>query len=231
MNDALTHLLLIGRLDIDLVRPVPDQVLDRLSPARREKAVRMKVPAAAWRIAAGSLLVNEGVRLLDFEPQVLDYDERGKPVFKAGCGLEVSLSHAGRFVTALLSSAPCGVDVEKIRPLDVKAGRHIFSVQEMQCVASLSGDMQRQRFFEIWALKESLAKWQGTGISGTLREGTFTRSEDRWTLAHPAAQLDAQIIPVDPEYVVAALTAGPGLKQIRYDFDYQEDMLIIREPA
>ncbi len=224
-KESNRHLLIVGFLAFDPGLPVPSAVLDRLSPARREKAARMKLPAAAWRIAAGSTLAEYGLRLLNSEPSNLVYDALGKPVLEPGCGLHVSLSHAGSYVTVLLSPSPCGVDVEKIRPIDVKAGRHIFSEAEMAFIAGLEVDVRLSRFFEIWALKESLAKWQGTGISKTLREGTFILNETGWSLHHPSAVLDAHIIPEDNNYVLAALTAGNELRIERFTVDLVDNHL------
>lgn len=162
--------------------PLPDSVLNGLSVARREKAAGMKKPLSAWRIAAGcraarSLLVQAGAPPGDSE--FLSYDDKGKPLFDPPNGLHISFSHAGSFVVAVLSDRPCGVDIEKNRRIDPRVGRHIFSPSDMEGVLTGPEDEQTERFFKTWAIKESVSKWLGTGISAELRAFSIRwKSED-----------------------------------------------------
>lgn len=222
-----------ARLQFDLAVSFTDAQAERLSPARRAKAQRMRHAAGAWRIAAGSALVQALLAQAGIEPAAttLGYEANGKPVLEPACGLHISLSHAGNTVAAMLSSKPCGVDVERKRAIDVRAGRHIMSAEEMAHVQALNGDAQLNRFFELWALKESLAKWQGTGISGSLRNGTFHLVDGAWRLEHPeAAYLYPLVSWLDDHYVLASVSEGPLTGRFSGELELKSEGLLVFRP-
>ena len=109
----------------------------------------------AASLAAWSLLA-EGLRRLSLEalPEVR-FDPGGKPVF-VNRPLCFSLSHSGNLAAVLISDAPCGVDVEQLRP-EVAERLH------ERCMS----DAERARncdFFELWTKKECIAKLDGRGL-------------------------------------------------------------------
>lgn len=109
----------------------------------------------AASIAAWSLLA-EGLHRLDLEelPEVR-FDPCGKPRF-IDSSLHFSLSHSGKLTTVLISEAPCGVDIELVRP-------EVAARLRERCLS----DGERARgcdFFEIWTRKECIAKLDGSGM-------------------------------------------------------------------
>ena len=92
----------------------------------------------------------------------VDFLESGKPVF-ADSPLHFSLSHSGRLVAALLSDAPCGVDIQIMdKPISDALFRRVLN----ECERSADAD-----FFDVWTLKECLGKLTGEGL-GVLEEKT-----------------------------------------------------------
>lgn len=109
----------------------------------------------ASSLATWSLLA-EGLRRLGMKalPEVR-FNPGGKPCF-ANSPLHFSLSHSGKLAAVLISDAPCGVDVEQLRP-EVAARLH------ERCLS----DGERARgcdFFELWTKKECIAKLDGRGL-------------------------------------------------------------------
>lgn len=105
-------------------------------------------------------------------------EERGKPYFPGQPRLHFSISHSGELWVCALSGRPLGVDIQKHT---TKRGESAG-----QAAARLSGLAERffhpgeaawvrenpgERFFRIWAAKESYVKYTGEGIGGSF--GTF----------------------------------------------------------
>ncbi len=91
-------------------------------------------------------------------------------------GLRFSLSHTDSLYALLVArDIDCGVDVETTtRSTDlVGVGKRSFAPSEFTSFQQLSGDSQRQRFFEYWTLKESYIKAIGTGLATPLRNFWF----------------------------------------------------------
>jgi len=105
--------------------------------------------------------------------------EHGRPEIVApgpAAAFRFNLSHThGLVACAVTREADIGVDVEYVeRKVDVlNVADHVFSVREVEGLAALSGEAQRERFFELWTLKEAYIKAIGKGLSAPLRSITF----------------------------------------------------------
>ncbi|MCE9678141.1 4'-phosphopantetheinyl transferase superfamily protein [Shewanella sp. AS1] len=116
------------------------------------------------------------------------YLEKGKPVLSAvsfaASPLVFNLSHSGDYLLIALTRVDpaltgnglkLGVDIERLRPstniysiLD-----NYFTAQEREALLALPEDEQRQRFFDLWALKESFIKATGLGLAQPLKSFHF----------------------------------------------------------
>lgn len=107
------------------------------------------VPAAQWRFAA-----NAHGRLSIDEPR------RHRDLF-------FNLSHTSELaVLAVGRSAEIGIDVETVdRSVDIEGiGRSVFTQSEVDWIFQLRG-LERDRFFDLWTLKEAYIKARGRGFS------------------------------------------------------------------
>ena len=142
-------LLLYG--EIRPIETIPD-----FGAALAEHLRKKTNPAVrASSLTAWSLLA-EGLRRLGLEalPEVR-FDPGSKPVF-VNRPLHFSLSHSGNLAAVLISEAPCGVDIELVRPEVAERLRE-------RCLS----DAERARdcdFFELWTQKECFAKLDGRGM-------------------------------------------------------------------
>lgn len=89
--------------------------------------------------------------------------ELGKP-FVSGENIEISISHTKTAVAVAISDCAVGVDVEYLRPVNLRAVERFFSEKEKEYVYSDSSD-KTARFFEIWTRKEAVVKAKGTGFN------------------------------------------------------------------
>jgi len=90
--------------------------------------------------------------------------------------LRFSLSHVGGLAAcAVTKSVDCGVDVDDpARVADPLAvARHWFAAEEYAELATLSENECRQRFFELWTLKEAYTKARGLHLGPTLGSVCF----------------------------------------------------------
>lgn len=84
----------------------------------------------------------------------------GRPSFSAQPGLGVSVAHSGLAVAALVSTAPCGVDLELLRS-DAPVMPRMLGEGEARWLAQ-SPAPQRD-LLRLWCRKEALFKARGTG--------------------------------------------------------------------
>ena len=96
-------------------------------------------------------------------------------------GISFSLAHARGMVACAGTDAPAvGIDVESVdRDVDANriAGR-FFAPVEAAHLDQLDGDARRDRFFDLWTLKEALVKALGVGMAAALDRLAFTVGPD-----------------------------------------------------
>lgn len=128
-------------------------------------------------------------QLLSPEFWRFEYGDKGKPRLTseqlACSGLTFNISHSGDWlVIAVLSDthqqmSELGVDVERYRQSTniYPILNHYFTQEETQALLALPNALQRDRFFDLWALKESYIKAKGLGLALSLKSFSFDLSE------------------------------------------------------
>ena len=90
--------------------------------------------------------------------------------------IEFSISHtAGLIVCGVRSKGALGVDIENLhsRPAPLNIANAYFSAMEKEALSLLPPELQIERFFQYWTLKESYIKARGLGLSIPLDEFSF----------------------------------------------------------
>lgn len=92
-----------------------------------------------------------------------------------GSPMEFSLSHTRGFVACAVAPVRIGIDVEWLdREVEVKdIVEHHFSTSEAASLNKLPAEERRDRFFQLWTLKEAFFKALGCGISDHLDTAAF----------------------------------------------------------
>ena len=120
----------------------------------------------------------------------------GKPrlIGDSADGRTFSLSHTrGMVACAVASGAKIGVDVECV-DREVDAGgiaARFFAPAENAQLAALESAARRDRFFDLWTLKEALVKGLGRGLAVSLRTLAFTVGPGGIRLDAPDVEADA----------------------------------------
>ena len=96
----------------------------------------------------------------------IEVDELGKPFFPDYPDTHFSLSHTAGAAAAALADTPVGVDIERVRPVSVRAMERIAGVRT------------EAAFFRSWVRREARVKRTGSGIVTMMRtEAPLNRGE------------------------------------------------------
>lgn len=87
--------------------------------------------------------------------------ENGKP-YAEGCSIRFNISHSGTYAAVALSDGEVGIDIERIREVNLKIAEK-FSSDEREYIQS--AENPQKAFFEIWTAKEAYLKKCGTGLT------------------------------------------------------------------
>lgn len=147
-----------------------------MSEEKKRRVDRFRFENDKQRTVAGEMLARQSISEWCGVPEesiVFEIAEHGKPYAK-DLNIEFNISHSADIVVCVVDANPVGVDIEKIRPVDLNTAKRIFSEKEIQYIFECSpkienynhylNDAVLQRFFELWTKKETYGKLVGTGI-------------------------------------------------------------------
>ena len=164
-----THIQTFPEADVEWL-------MERLPAWRREQACRFRhlegrrQSALAYEELCRGLREEYGIE----EAPAFEYNEHGKPHLQGRPDIHFSLSHCRAAVGCLLSDAPCGLDIEIIRPLRPALAEHTMNAVEQALIQqSPTPDIT---FVRLWTQKEAVLKLRGTGISEGLRDALSPES-------------------------------------------------------
>jgi 4'-phosphopantetheinyl transferase len=128
-----------------------------------------------------------------------------------------SLSHAPGLVAVLVADAPCGVDIEQRRHVQVLAiARRYFAAIEVEWLEQQDETERLPGFLRLWTLKEAAVKALGTGLANNMARLAFSLEGDAPRLATGEMALQLRQLDEDPVFVAAAVaTAHPVDWQLR----------------
>jgi len=148
-------------------------------PAGEHPRERTNVPVQRRRVVAHAVLrrlLGERLRLAPARVR-LTRQRWGKPVLdtrgagEADTPIHFSLSYSGDAALLALSSAPVGVDVERVIPPDAaQVARHVYAEPECERLHGAPAGQADQTFLDIWTAKEAVLKWLGLGFRGEPRK-------------------------------------------------------------
>lgn len=108
------------------------------------------------------------------ESITFDIGEHGKP-YVVELDVHFNISHSGNMVVCAVSDKPVGIDIEQIRPIDLRVAKRVFNEDELQYLFGFSPTDKDfilsedtgilTRFFEVWTAKEATVKCSGIGIA------------------------------------------------------------------
>lgn len=152
--------------------PEPRPEILRLIPMQRQRELSHLAPDRQKQsMLAEALLRLKLSTISPLAPQ--DHVIRRARSQKPRCdGFEFSISHTSGAVAVIVSDAPCGADIERLRAPRMGAAKRFFTPGELQYTEA----KPELHFWEVWTRKEALAKALGCGLSlDMLEHDTLTQ--------------------------------------------------------
>ncbi|SHH71942.1 4'-phosphopantetheinyl transferase family protein [Virgibacillus chiguensis] len=110
------------------------------------------------------------------------YNDYGKPFLYGQNTVHFNISHSGEWVVCATDILPIGIDIEKIKPIDLKIAKLFFSKEEYEFIKSMPNRTKLFTFYEYWTLKESYVKAVGKGLSIPLDSFSILNNKDMYFL-------------------------------------------------
>lgn len=123
-----------------------------------------KSPSERKESLAAKLLLHRVLTQKGLKAYKVFYPENEKP--RLDGELSFNISHSGDFVALALSPYPVGCDIQQIRPYNPKVAKRNYCPEERAMIEA--EENKDNAFIRLWALKESILKFTGEGISGGL---------------------------------------------------------------
>lgn len=148
--------------------------LNLLSFEKKKRINRVKIEKNRKCTVAGEMLARKGIaQAMNVSPEIIIFEKNqyGKPYAK-NLDIHFNISHCENMVVCAIGETELGIDIEKVRPINLKIAEKICLENELEYIFENSKkNYQTQennilrKFFEIWTGKEAYFKCTGTGIT------------------------------------------------------------------
>lgn len=169
-------------------------VYAQMGDARRAVIDRLKNSKNKAQSIAGDLLARTAVSEkcgIAGEKIHFGYNKNGKP-FTVNCKAEFSISHSENIVVCAIGDNPIGIDVERVRPINLKIVKRICVCREAEYIfghvptehdyMTLADKELLCRFFKIWTAKEAYFKSREMSVSECFSADTLCLEKKVFTL-------------------------------------------------
>jgi 4'-phosphopantetheinyl transferase len=202
----------IDRLDLPASEVV--ELLPFLTPAELALCDRCRLPHVRQRkIVARARLRQILGKYLDRLPQEIEISTglQGKPQV---AGIEFNLSHSGDLVAYAVSDRPVGIDIERIRSMNLSGIiQRFFAPSEFAAWQKLPESEQETAFFRTWTIKEAYLKAIGTGLHTPLSEVEVSMDNEKPKIIQAPNHQNWQLHPIQ------SIKTGANLSRTRHSLE------------
>lgn len=138
-------------------------LLEVLPESMHERALRYKSEQAGYNFVIGRMLLKEGLKKLGIvdEFEKIGFHPTGKPFLKKAF---FNISHSdSKVVCAITTQGEIGIDIEKVKPIELDNFKTFFMEKEWKEINSSSSPLDK--FYWYWTRKESIIKALGVNLS------------------------------------------------------------------
>lgn len=139
-----------------------------MSDENKQKVDRSRILEDKKRTVVGEMLAKKAIsEWCDIPPESIVFEtrEHGKPYAK-DLKIEFNISHSGNMVVCAVDDKPIGIDIEQIRPIDLKLAKRFCTKQELTYLFDGANNKEiLARFFKLWTAKEAYSKCLGKGLA------------------------------------------------------------------
>ena len=136
---------------------LPEDIQERIRRYRKEEN--------KYQLLLGRLLLQTGMQQLGYQDFLLAnlyYNEFNCPLWHGD--INFNIAHSGNMVGCAFSkSLKIGLDIEKIRPINLKDFAYILNGLDHENIAKAANPYDA--FFKIWTIKEAVTKAIGKGLA------------------------------------------------------------------
>ncbi len=101
----------------------------------------------------------------------VEYGLWEKPRLISPKGVYFNLSHSGEWTVIAISDSEVGVDVQQVKPVDMRLAKRFFAEDEQRQIEE-AGEGVTELFYRFWTVKEAYLKALGTGLDRPLNSFT-----------------------------------------------------------
>lgn len=144
------------------------QYLHSFSLEIQQKILRYRMEKNQYQALLGKLLLQKILsehQIPQLDLSNLKYTEKGKPYLE-NVPFSFNISHSENTIMCAFSEKAVGVDVEKMKEMQIENFKNFFSPSEIAQIQASSNP--KHAFFSFWTLKEAILKLTGEGISANL---------------------------------------------------------------
>lgn len=149
------------------------RVRDRLNNTSKLQTVAGELLA---RYSIGQYLGNPGQEIS------LVFGKKGKPHIGNLQDVHYNISHSGNYVVCAVASSEIGIDVERIRKVNLRIAERFFSSSEIHDLMALGEEERMHYFITLWTIKESYLKAIGRGLTQHLNSFTICKKNNSYRL-------------------------------------------------
>lgn len=140
----------------------------KVSSEQRERVLRFRFLEDIKRTLYGDIVVRYLAckkLCIKNEDMIFEQNIYGKPYLLNSLFFHYNISHSGNWVICAVDEYPVGVDIEKIRLIDLNIARRYFTRHEYESIIKEGKENQQKNFYNYWTAKESYLKYIGRGLS------------------------------------------------------------------
>jgi len=120
---------------------------------------------------------------------VFEKNSYGKPYVSGHESIHFNISHSDKWVVCAVAEGEVGVDIEKIKEIDLEIARRFFTPYEYKSIIKQPEDERLRSFYTIWTLKESYIKQIGKGLSVPLDSFEIVKTGGIYQIAQAGRRL------------------------------------------
>lgn len=181
-------MITIYQADSELVRKSTTlmHLLNKLPENMRKRALRYKFEIDAFNFVIGRLLLKTSLSNLGVPSNIdeIKFHNSGKPFIN---NISFNISHTeGMVVCAITTQGEIGIDIEKIKPVNLSNFEAWFTKSEWTDIYNTSSPLHK--FYWYWTRKESIIKAMGVNLSYLhqieidISQDFFTENGRKWWL-------------------------------------------------
>ena len=156
----------------ELIKLISDEKRNKIKLFRKKEDFLRSLTA---ELLIRVILVKKG--LFQNKDIQFEFNNYGKPSLK-NSSIKFNISHSGDWVVCAVSNGLVGIDIEEIRPHNVRTFKESLSVSEFNTLLNLSENDRITLFYNLWTLKESFIKAIGEVPSIPLKSISFELNEN-----------------------------------------------------